>query len=288
VPIERRAEAYSIQRIAVNAGFAFGPAVAGWLAERSFFAVFVADAATSMAFGVIALFLLPRGHISVASGNGWAPALRSISRSRDFIALCVGCLAINAALRQAVAALSLEAKSLGYSATAIGLLFGVNGALIIVCELPLTRATRRWNVPRTIAAGFAVIGVSLGLNAFGPWFWMPVASMILLTVGEMLCLSRTSAYAAALSPASMRGRFNGVLMVSWWLGYIFGSAPGLMLYEKSRAGLWIVSAGCAGVGALALLASRGAGILRACSAVPKELADDEALGEKPQVVIEPH
>jgi MFS family permease len=284
VPIERRAEAYSIQRIAVNAGFAFGPAVAGWMAERSFFAIFVADAATSMAFGVIALLLLPRGNVCASGGNGWAPALRSISRNRDFIALCAGCLAINAALRQAVTALSLEAKSLGYSATAIGLMFGVNGVLIILSELPLTRATRHWNVPRTIAAGFAVIGLSLGLNAFGPWVWMPVVSMILLTGGEMLCLSRTSAYAAALSPPSMRGRCNGVLMISWWLGYIGGSAPGLMLYESSRSGLWIVSALCGGLGAVALLGSRGAGLVRRRTSEPARFAGDEPVPETTHVI----
>jgi predicted MFS family arabinose efflux permease len=187
-----------------------------------------------------------------------------------------------------VTALSLEAKSLGYSATAIGLLFGVNGAVIILCELPLTRATRHWNIPRTIAAGFAVIGVSLGLNAFGPWIWMPVASMVLMTAGEMLCLSRTSAYAAALSPASMRGRYNGVLMVSWWLGYIGGSAPGLMLYEKSRVSLWIVSAVCAGIAALALLTSRGAGLVFRRSATPGRADIDDAMPAPAPAVIEPH
>jgi MFS family permease len=254
VPIERRAEAYTIQRIAINAGFAIGPAIAGWLAERSFFAIFAADAGTSMVFGVIALLFLPRGNVTHSSSSGWAPALRAVQGNRDFLALCVACVAVNFALRQSVTALSLEAKGFGYSPAAIGLLFGLNGAMIIFCELPLTRATRRWNVPRTIAAGFAIIGVGLGLNAFGPWFWMPVASMALLTAGEMLCLSRTSAYVTALSPASMRGRFGGMLSIAWWIGYIAGGAPGLMLYEKNPTLLWLVTAASGGIAALALVA----------------------------------
>ncbi|MGI8605129.1 MAG: MFS transporter [Verrucomicrobiales bacterium] len=273
VPMKRRAEAYSIQRIAVNAGFAFGPAVAGWLAQRSFFAVFAADAATSIAFGVIALFLLPRGNICPHAGGGWMPALRSVALNRNFVALCIGCLVANVALRQSITALSLEARSLGYSPIAIGLLFGLNGVLIIFCELPLTRATRHWNIPRTIAAGFALIGLSLGINALGRWWWLPVASIILLTAGEMLCLSRTSAYASNLSPASMRGRYSGVLSSCWWIGYIAGAAPGLWLYEKSTTLLWLASGVCGGLAALAVLAGTARSAARAAKHFDEELVD---------------
>ena len=48
VPPEDRVIGFALYRFAVNLGFAFGPATAGFLANRSFFLIFAADAATSV------------------------------------------------------------------------------------------------------------------------------------------------------------------------------------------------------------------------------------------------
>ena len=58
---EQRVLAFGLYRFAINLGFAVGPATAGFLAERSFFYVFLGDAISSFAFGVIALLALPHG-----------------------------------------------------------------------------------------------------------------------------------------------------------------------------------------------------------------------------------
>ena len=47
VPAGQRLMAYSAYRMAFNAGWAFGPATAGFLAEHGYFWLFVGDAATS-------------------------------------------------------------------------------------------------------------------------------------------------------------------------------------------------------------------------------------------------
>ncbi|HEX2496495.1 MAG TPA: MFS transporter, partial [Gaiellaceae bacterium] len=50
-PAGERIPAFALNRLAINAGFAAGPAVAGLLAEHSFFLLFLGDALTSAAFG---------------------------------------------------------------------------------------------------------------------------------------------------------------------------------------------------------------------------------------------
>src|SRR6185369_12720285 len=52
---EQRVTAFAMFRFAMNLGFAAGPATAGLLADRSFTLLFIADAATSLAFALIAL-----------------------------------------------------------------------------------------------------------------------------------------------------------------------------------------------------------------------------------------
>src|SRR5882672_772724 len=61
IPAGQRVTAFSAYRMAFNAGWAFGPATAGFLAERGYFWLFVGDSATSALFGLVALFALPRG-----------------------------------------------------------------------------------------------------------------------------------------------------------------------------------------------------------------------------------
>lgn len=64
-----RVTIYAAYRLAINAGWSMGPAVAGILAQQSYFWLFIGDAATSALFGLIALFMLP----------GWQPQ-RSLAR----------------------------------------------------------------------------------------------------------------------------------------------------------------------------------------------------------------
>ena len=59
IPPERRVTAFSAYRMAFNAGWAFGPATAGFLAAHGYFWLFVGDAASSILFGFVAFFALP-------------------------------------------------------------------------------------------------------------------------------------------------------------------------------------------------------------------------------------
>src|SRR5213080_3175562 len=56
VPAGQRITAFSAYRMAFNAGWAFGPATAGFLARKSFVWLFVGDAVTSVLFGLVAWF----------------------------------------------------------------------------------------------------------------------------------------------------------------------------------------------------------------------------------------
>ncbi|MEJ0088561.1 MAG: MFS transporter [Limisphaerales bacterium] len=75
VPPEQRVTAFAAYRMAFNAGWAFGPATAGFLATKGFFWLFVGDAATSVLFGLVALLALPKDNHRPQSKNGWSEAL---------------------------------------------------------------------------------------------------------------------------------------------------------------------------------------------------------------------
>src|SRR5258707_7854268 len=69
VPAGQRVTAYAAYRMAFNAGWAFGPAMAGLLAKHSFLWLFVGDAVTSFLFGLVAWFALPIGFRGTRTDN---------------------------------------------------------------------------------------------------------------------------------------------------------------------------------------------------------------------------
>jgi MFS family permease len=94
VPPERRVTAFALNRLAVNLGWAFGPALGGIMASRSFFILFAADAATSAVYGVIALIALPRATRSGVvkpPGRSWPTAASCCSWPPSSSRRCCTC-----------------------------------------------------------------------------------------------------------------------------------------------------------------------------------------------------
>src|SRR5262245_4901599 len=80
VPKERRRAAFALTRLAVNLGMSLGPAVAGFVVQVSFTAIFVLDAATSLLAGAVLMLAtgstLPRPvseSAAAAPGTGAPP-----------------------------------------------------------------------------------------------------------------------------------------------------------------------------------------------------------------------
>src|SRR5258708_28265948 len=82
---EHRVTAFGIYRFAINLGFAAGPATAGFLADHSFTLLFIGDAATSIVYGLIALFSLPHGFRTYVKTQRTREALRLALHDKPFI-----------------------------------------------------------------------------------------------------------------------------------------------------------------------------------------------------------
>jgi len=246
VPESKRVVSFSLYRFAVNLGMAAGPATAGFLADRSFFFVFAGDAATSAAYGVIALAALPHGLRSTATNERLGDAARLAFRDRAFMNFLFATTLMTIIDFQCLSTMPLFVRSLGHPDSLFGMLISLNGLIIICFELPLTVLLRRFNPLTGIAIGYLLVGIGFAVNA-GRVLPALVAGVVIWTAGEMFASPLSGAYIAGIAPEQYRGRYMGMWAMSWAVGMILGPTLGTLLYARSPLAVWIA---CGVVGTL--------------------------------------
>jgi MFS family permease len=244
----QRVAAFAVWRLAVNAGFALGPAAAGFLADRSFFWLFVGDALTSAAFGTVALVSLPGGRPPAAPSADQRGSIGVMLRDHAFMAILVASVGITYVYLQSMSTLALHVKAEGLSTSDYGLIVSLNGLLVVLLELPIASVTQRLDARRVIAVGFFVTGLGFALTAFAGTMPLLAATVVLWTIGEVVDAPVSSAYIAALAPEHMRGRYMGAWGLTWSLGLMLAPSLGARFYNAAPDGAWLA---CGVIGAAA-------------------------------------
>src|SRR5580765_2154570 len=248
VPAGQRVTAFAAYRMAFNAGWAFGPAVAGLLAKKSFLWLFVGDAATSVLFGLVAFFALPVGLRGMRASGALSDTFRLFRIDRRFRQLACAALLIGLVFVQAFSTMSLEVTQAGFSTAVYGMVASLNGGLVVLCELPLTTITKRFPTRSVIAIGYILIAVGFGSNALQRTIPLLVLTTVIFTFGEMISMPVASAYVADLAPGDQRGLYMGTYGLVWSVASIFGPSLGMLLFSINHTALWLA---CAGLGIIA-------------------------------------
>lgn len=253
VPPAQRITAYAVMRFAVNLGWSFGPAVAGWLAESSFFGLFVVDALSSVCFGIVALIALPHGNRTERHLAGWGHAWQSIRKNKPFLALFFACICVSWLFRQSTTTYVLHFERSGHPLHWIGTILALNGIMICTLELVITFVTSRFAVRTMLAIGYIGMACSYLILIADTSLLSFTLTVIVFTLGEMFAFSRQQAYAASLAPDDMRGRYSGFLGFAWSGGSILAGLLSLKLYDYSPDAVWIITAALGVIAAAAIL-----------------------------------
>ena len=252
---EHRVSAMGVYRFAVNLGVAAGLATAGFLADHSFILLFIGDAATSIVYGLIALFALPQGLRTYAKNERTGEALRVAARDRPFVIFLLATLCATIIDFQMGSTFALHVKSLGFPSSTYGLLISTNGLLIVLFELGITQWTRRFPPRPMIALGYLLAGAGFALTGFARTFPALAATVVIWTLGEMISSPVAGAYAVQLAPEQYRGRYLGLFMTMWSLGMIIGPPAGTFVFARNPAFVW-AACGVLGVISAALMLRR--------------------------------
>jgi MFS family permease len=268
-PREQRPSAFAMQRVVMNLGIGLGALAGGLIADAdspgSFTALFLLDAASFLAYGIVMLFLVPSPVIEGGEHEPGRPgSYRDVLRHRPFVAV----IALNALFIFAgfsgFDVLPVYAKNeAGLSETAIGLLFFVNTVVIVLAQLPIARLARgRRRMPTLALFGLLWSGawllVPLAAASPGGALWILGVVMVVFALGQCLHGAVAAPLVADLAEPRLLGRYMALNALSWQIGFALGPALGGLGLAISSTGVWLAAAGLCAAGAAVALTIEGA------------------------------
>lgn len=260
-PPELRRKALSLNRFALNLGWAVGPTVGGYLVRIDFGWMFVVDGATC---GLAALWLWSRlrGWNPLATrptATPTAPAARGVGQGqgherpfadRHFVLLMVANLLVLLAFMQYFTTGARVFVDQGYTTDQVGWFMAVNPILITLLEMPTVHGLRGRPALPVVTLGSLGIGFGFLFLLGDGWLWV-VVGMVVMALGELLQMPLLGAHVNDHAPDHARGAYNGAYSMTFTLGLILAPVLGGAVYDVAGAvALWWACALCAGLGAI--------------------------------------
>ncbi|MEV4760715.1 MFS transporter [Micromonospora sp. NPDC049559] len=285
VPERDRLRAFTLNYWAINLGFASAAILAGFAAQANYLLLFVVDAGTTLLTATIIFIKVRETHrVRVragkpAAGTPQAGGLRAVLTDRVFL----GFVALNifAALvfLQHISMLPIAMGQDGLSPATYGTVIALNGVLIVVGQLFVPGLIRDRSRSHVLALAALITGIGFGLTALADHAWLYAVTVLIWTLGEMLNSPSNSTLIAELSPAALRGRYQGVFSLSWQVaGFVAPVVGGFVQERFGNTALWV---GCGVIGCLLAVAQLLSGPARERRAAALRAPVE------PQVVLDP-
>ncbi len=267
-PKEQRHQAFAMQRVMMNLGIGLGGLTGGLIATTTdpstFTVLFLADAATFLAYSVFLLRVpapprTPRPEGSERGGYG------EVVRNRVFMAVvALNFVFIGAGMAQ-LETLPVYAKNeAGVTEKGIGLLFFLNTLVIVLSQLPMARLLEGHRRMRTLAVlgvvwavGLALVPIAgIAVDGWVAWGFLALTFAI-IAVGECLHGTVQAPLVTDLADHSLIGRYMAASAFSWGVGFALGPAVGGLVLNHWPHALWPAAAAvCLAAGAAALALER--------------------------------
>ncbi|RPJ26556.1 MAG: MFS transporter [Chloroflexi bacterium] len=258
LPEEKRASGFGIRRVAFNLAVVIGPVIGGFIAARSYLALFVIDAIVSAIVAFMVFRLIPETKPAAPEGQEPESTAQTfkgylqVLRDGKFMAFTFVCLLIWLVYMNMNTTLGVFLRDQhGIPESGYGWLISINAAMVVLLQFPITRRIEKSPPMLMMAFGSFFVAFGLLLYGFVSTFWLFAIAIAILTIGEMVTVPVANALVASFSPEEMRGRYNFIYGNSWGISFAVGPyLAGLILDNYNPNWLWYA---CGIIGMLAIL-----------------------------------
>ncbi|WP_306321398.1 MULTISPECIES: MFS transporter [unclassified Streptomyces] len=253
VPAADRVRAFSLNYWAVNIGFAAGSSAAGMIAGHGYQLLFLVGSCATLVCGLVVFFKLPESR----PANTEAPAgkeksgLLTVTRDGRFMKLVFLTFLVALLLQQGPTALPVSMNSAGFSAGDYGLVISVNGILIVLLQIPLTRFIDNRDVRGVLFTACLLCAAGWGLTSVAGSVGFYAFTVALWTLAEIIHAPTSMSLVAAMSPTHARGRYQGMYALAWQSAAFVGPLLAGFVMDGFGDTFWWIT--CAAIGTVAAL-----------------------------------
>ncbi|RZK30135.1 MAG: MFS transporter, partial [Hymenobacter sp.] len=215
-----KTRSYSLNRLAVNLGWAVGGGIGGLLASVNYHLLFWVDGVTNVFAAVLVLTLMPRPRLNFVENNVPEFTNKSVSAYKDgpyliFIVLTTlfSCCFYEFFITQPV----FYTLQWHFNERFIGFLLALNGLLIVLIEMILVHFLEEKRPPLFyICLGVLLTGLSFVLLAALPHHWLTaLLIVVLITLGEIVSMPFMNSFWVGRTTAFNRGSYAALYGMSW-------------------------------------------------------------------------
>lgn len=262
LPERQRQEGFGILRVAGNMAWIIGPTIGGFVANRSFFALFVIDAIISCIVALLFYLLMPetkpearaeqKPESMLATFRGYGVALRDFA----FVAFLIAGMLMGVVYQQMYNSLSVYLRdNHGIQPQGYGFLLTTSAITVILLQFTVTRLIKRRPPFLMMAIGTIFYVVGFSMFGFISWYWLFVLAIVVITFGEMIVVPTSQALAANFAPEQMRGRYMAMFGFTWAIPATIGpGAAGYILDNYNPNLLWFIGGALCIISALSFYA----------------------------------
>lgn len=234
---EHRPRAFALLYWVINLGVAAAGITGGLLATRSYWLLFMVDAATCLAFAVLIARKVPetRPQRRPEEPRGYGQALSD----GLLLALALAILLVMVVYMQSFVTLPLAVTADGLGPDAYGLIYAVNPVVVIAAQVFVLKVIDRLPIVLTLAVSAIIIGVGFALTTFASSVPFYMLTVVVWTIGEIGSNAVGTALVADIAPAALRGRYNGVVGMSFGAAAFVAPVVGTHIFEHyGEQALW--------------------------------------------------
>ena len=259
LPDHQRQEGFGIMRVVGNLAWIIGPTIGGFIAGKSYLALFVIDAIISCIVAFLFYLLIaetkPEAHPETKPESMFETfkGYGSVLKDYAFMAFLLASMLMGLVYQQMYNSLSVYLRdNHGIDPGGYGFLLTTSAIVVILFQFSMTRLIK--NKPPFKMMALGTLFYMIGFTMFGVVgvYWLFVLAIVVITIGEMIVVPTSQTLAMGFAPEEKRGRYMGMFGVTWSIPATIGpGAAGLILDNLNPDLLWYIG------GALCLVSVLG-------------------------------
>ena len=230
---ENRTRALTLVRLAINLGFAAGPALGGLLIMSvGYKGLFWVDGASCI-LAILIFWIKVKEKKKSKYTDKEHPGevlTHSVFKDTPFWIFLTGTLITGILFFQLFTTIPLYHKEqFNLSEFQTGLLLTLNGVLVFFLEMPIVSYIEKHKINKlkVITYGCLAMAISIYLLLVNNWAGILIIMMIFMTFAEMFAFPFSNSFAMSRAPKGHEGRYMAIFTMSYSLAHILSAKTGM-------------------------------------------------------------